>query len=225
MDLLWRNNIDPAKVVMGLGFYGRSFTLADPSCSSPGCKFSAGGNPGPCSATAGILLNSEIQDIIASGVTPTLDSDAAVKQIVWDSNQWVSFDDGDTLKTKLDWANSRCIGGTVVWAVSGDDSNATSSSEIGNLNGYLSKKSIWGGSTPQQDSISQCVWGDCAPNGKATCPGNLSPAVTGKGKGASNAAIYTGCPSGQSRNYCCPSDDVPTCKWVRPVLHCDYKTE
>lgn len=24
MDLLWRNDIDPAKVVMGLGFYGRS---------------------------------------------------------------------------------------------------------------------------------------------------------------------------------------------------------
>lgn len=24
MDLLWRNDIDPIKVVMGLGFYGRS---------------------------------------------------------------------------------------------------------------------------------------------------------------------------------------------------------
>jgi DUF917 family protein len=24
MDLLWRNNIDPSKVTMGIGFYGRS---------------------------------------------------------------------------------------------------------------------------------------------------------------------------------------------------------
>ena len=28
MDLLWRNDIDPDKVVMGLGFYGRSI-IAD----------------------------------------------------------------------------------------------------------------------------------------------------------------------------------------------------
>ena len=38
---------------MGVGFYGRSFTLADPSCNHAGCAFSAGGNPGPCSASAG----------------------------------------------------------------------------------------------------------------------------------------------------------------------------
>lgn len=31
LDLLWRNNIDPAKVNLGLGFYGRS-TLPFPSC-------------------------------------------------------------------------------------------------------------------------------------------------------------------------------------------------
>lgn len=31
LDLLWRNNINHSNVVMGLGFYGRSFTLADPS--------------------------------------------------------------------------------------------------------------------------------------------------------------------------------------------------
>ena len=40
LDLMWRNNIDPAKVVMGLGFYGRSFQLANPSCTAPGCGFS-----------------------------------------------------------------------------------------------------------------------------------------------------------------------------------------
>ncbi|KAI5291816.1 hypothetical protein KEM54_006393, partial [Ascosphaera aggregata] len=48
LELLWRNNIDPAKVVLGLGFYGRSFTLQDPSCKKPGCVFSAGGNAGQC---------------------------------------------------------------------------------------------------------------------------------------------------------------------------------
>lgn len=90
LDLLWRNGIDSSKVVLGLGFYGRSFTLKDPSCTSPGCPFSGGANPGKCTATSGILSNAEIQDIISeNNLTPILDEDAAAKYIVWDSDQWV----------------------------------------------------------------------------------------------------------------------------------------
>jgi chitinase len=55
LDLLWRNQIDPKNVVMGFGFYGRSFTMTDPTCYGPTCTFSAGGNAGPCSETVGLL--------------------------------------------------------------------------------------------------------------------------------------------------------------------------
>lgn len=40
---------------MGFGFYGRSFQLSDPSCSNPGCQFSGGAAPGPCSDASGVL--------------------------------------------------------------------------------------------------------------------------------------------------------------------------
>lgn len=141
---------------MGLGFYGRSFTLSDPSCSTPGCGFSGGANPGPCSASAGTLMNSEIQQIIQDGAQPTLDKDAAVKQIVWDSNQWVSYDDEETLKMKIDYANGKCLGGTMVWAVSTDDSNYTSTTALQGLNG-LSQKSLFGGPSPKPvDTLSTC---------------------------------------------------------------------
>jgi GH18 family chitinase len=56
LDLLWRNQIDPKNVVMGFGFYGRSFTMTDPSCYGPTCTFSAAGVAVPCSQTAGILI-------------------------------------------------------------------------------------------------------------------------------------------------------------------------
>lgn len=36
LDLLWSNNVPAKKVNMGLGFYGRSFQLQDPSCDKPG---------------------------------------------------------------------------------------------------------------------------------------------------------------------------------------------
>lgn len=55
LDLLWRNDVDPSKVVLGIGFYGRSFKLSDPSCNKPGCKFSGPGDAGPCSDAEGIL--------------------------------------------------------------------------------------------------------------------------------------------------------------------------
>ena len=89
LDLLWRNNISPSKVVLGEAFYGRSFTLSDPSCNTPGCPFSGGGNPGTCTQTSGILSDAEIQVIISDeNLTPILNEEAAVKYIVWNTNQW-----------------------------------------------------------------------------------------------------------------------------------------
>lgn len=39
-DLMWRNNIKPEKVVMGLAFYSRTFRATSGSCMDPGCTFS-----------------------------------------------------------------------------------------------------------------------------------------------------------------------------------------
>ncbi|PYI28107.1 glycoside hydrolase, partial [Aspergillus indologenus CBS 114.80] len=122
LDLLWRNNIDSSKVVLGLGFYGRSFTLSDSSCTAPGCPFSGGGEPGSCTGTSGILSDAEIRGVISKyDLTPTLDTTAGVKYMTWDSDQWVSYDDSETFALKLDYANSLCLGGTMVWALDLDE--------------------------------------------------------------------------------------------------------
>lgn len=49
LDLLWRNKVDPGKLNLGIGFYGRSFQLSDPACFRPGCKFLGGAAPGAVS--------------------------------------------------------------------------------------------------------------------------------------------------------------------------------
>ncbi|RHZ48405.1 uncharacterized protein CDV56_104274 [Aspergillus thermomutatus] len=124
LDLLWRNNIDPGKVTLGLGFYGRSFTLKDSGCNTPGCAFdtsaySAGGAaPGACTQTSGILSDYEINRILKQ-YNPTVQYDAAagVNWITWNENQWVSFDNAKTLKQKADFANSKCFGGLFSWAL------------------------------------------------------------------------------------------------------------
>jgi hypothetical protein len=90
--------------VMGMGFYGRSFTLADPSCIGPPCPWVSGGDgepygpnldpdfskkknaAGPCSANSGTLMFSEIETILeTSSAQIVFDEVAAVKYVVWDS--------------------------------------------------------------------------------------------------------------------------------------------
>ncbi|RAL14681.1 bacteriodes thetaiotaomicron symbiotic chitinase [Aspergillus homomorphus CBS 101889] len=124
LDLLWRNNIDPSKVLLGLGFYGRSFTLADPSCNTPGCAFYTANNStggavaGECTETSGFLSDYEISWIIDSyDVNVDYDATAGVNWIKWSGNQWASFDNGRTLKQKADFANGKCLGGLFSWAL------------------------------------------------------------------------------------------------------------
>lgn len=96
LDLLWRNSIPSEKVMLGLGFYGRSFTLEDSSCTTPGCPFkrlgdgnSGGGRPGNCTSSSGTLSSYEISRIIKQkSLQPTYSKEAGVKWFSWDSDQW-----------------------------------------------------------------------------------------------------------------------------------------
>lgn len=122
LDLLWRNDIDPGKVTLGLAFYSRTFKLADPTCSSPGgaCYFNSGGSPGRCSNNVGTLMGAEVKEILdKSGIQPVLDTKAAVKIFTYNGD-WITYDDGDTFKLKADFAKSQCLGGVMIWAVSQD---------------------------------------------------------------------------------------------------------
>lgn len=122
LDLFWRVEIPPAQVVLGIGFYGRAFTLQDNSCTKPGCAFSGASDAGPCSDTGGMLAYYEIMSILQgtstkrATISPTHDKEAAVNYFTFDDNQWVSYDDKTTFKQKVDWANEIGLGGAMIWA-------------------------------------------------------------------------------------------------------------
>ncbi|KAH7171571.1 glycoside hydrolase superfamily [Fusarium sp. MPI-SDFR-AT-0072] len=83
-------------------------------CSEPGCLFKDAGRPGKYSAEAGILLNSEIDDITKKrGLKPKLYKEEAVKVLKW-GNQWVSYDDEETLKIKTEFTQSHYLSGALV---------------------------------------------------------------------------------------------------------------
>ncbi|KAI6914076.1 hypothetical protein D0869_03271 [Hortaea werneckii] len=192
LDLLWRNGIDPQKVVLGLGFYGRAFTLESQGCSKPGCDFSGSAKEGACTEQSGILSNSEIQDIITeNGITPILVKEDAVKYLTWDSNQWVSYDDYETFRMKREYANSVCLGGMMVWAL--DLDNPIEQTSVNDLLGSeMSLNSKWNtislrrAITRSNALTLGLFWTACQPpsgtaDGKM-CPEGYRPIAMGHGK-------------------------------------------
>lgn len=134
-ELLWRVGVKPEQVALGYGFYGRAFELQDTGCSTPGCAFKGGAREGPCSKESGILMYYELKAILdqAPNLKPVWDKEAAVKYLVFDNNQWISYDDKDTFKQKIEWANSVGFSGALIWASDTDDDKFTA------MSGFLDK--------------------------------------------------------------------------------------
>ncbi|KUI70319.1 Chitotriosidase-1 [Cytospora mali] len=119
LDLLWKIDIDPSKVILGFGFYGRSFQLSDGNCIEPGCPFSGAGTAGDCTATAGILSYKEIMSIVSQGESVPIwsEKDAVMYMTYDDGGSWISFDNNQTFQQKVEFANNHCLGGVMIWAV------------------------------------------------------------------------------------------------------------
>ncbi|RAK75242.1 putative class V chitinase, partial [Aspergillus fijiensis CBS 313.89] len=230
LDLLWRNEIDPQKVVLGEAFYGRSFTLSDTSCTAPGCPFSSGGDPGQCTATSGILSDAEIQGVISEhGLTPTFDEAAGIKYIVWNENQWVSYDDSETLDLKRTFANEKCLGGRMVWSVDMDDNTSKQASVNLNAAGLeligddVSANPAFAvrklSATSSQNAVNLVsYWTDCA--AEPQCNAGFTLWTTGHGKVYdADKGVYTGdgCHGGGkgfNRGLCVESDvQAVNCQW------------
>jgi chitinase len=220
LDLLWRAGVQPSKVVLGLGWYGRSFTLSDPACNMPDgvCTFTEGGKPGECTQSAGTLTNAEINRIIArGGVSRGFDRNAAVKWISWDSNQWVSYDDGETMQLKVAYANSRCLGGTMIWAVDQDDAQSSSTNDllgIGPASGV--SKDEASNIKKQLNNVTQaaavgnsCYWSFCG----SSCKPGWFATINAQGQVAGTLRD-TECPEDAEQTLCCaPGTVMGTCKW------------
>ncbi|KAL4875746.1 hypothetical protein BJY04DRAFT_223740 [Aspergillus karnatakaensis] len=212
LDLLWRNNISPDKVVLGLAFYARVFSATSPDCMSPGCTFESGGNAGKCSSEVGILLNSEIVDIMDDrAVKPQFDKDAAVKILSFDNNQWLTYDDAETFKLKAEFASGQCLGGLMVWAVSHDLPYGNFSRAVGEVANRKVKAialPALSDDLETQKVHKQCKWTDC---GKG-CPAGWS--FVSRSGGHEGMIDHSGCPDGYDHYFCCPSDSKqPTCGW------------
>ncbi|KAH7329286.1 hypothetical protein B0I35DRAFT_473903 [Stachybotrys elegans] len=219
LDLLWLNKINPSKVVMGLAFYGRSFRVESPSCTEPGCRYSSGSAKRPCSQEAGVILNSEIDDVLKQSTSqPKLFKKEAVKTLVYGDNNWVAYDDAETLELKTDFAFKRCLGGVMVWAISHDTQDAKYSTALGKhapqSRPVKAKAAPAMGALDRYDNHDQCKWTNCG----EPCPSGWTTVRRGD-DGARKGEIMKdgqGCDGKAMHTFCCPAGNgIPTCGWYK----------
>ncbi|RYP21255.1 hypothetical protein DL767_009307 [Monosporascus sp. MG133] len=217
LDLLWRNNIDHDKVTLGLAFYGRGFMASSSACLEPGCRFESGTAAQACSAEVGVLLNSEIDGLVAEqNLKPVLNKDAAVKILTWGGNNWLTYDDEETLQMKADFARSECLGGVMVWAISHDTKDAKYSLALSRvaprLFTALADETIENGIVKEETTHLQCRWTNCDEN----CPGDWVRMMRkdGGARGDEFMVNGAGCDGRGSHKLCCPPNTrVPECGW------------
>ncbi|KAJ5326544.1 hypothetical protein MYU51_014673 [Penicillium brevicompactum] len=205
LDLLWRNDVPAKKVNMGLAFYARTFELKDKKCKKPGCAFKHGGKKGACTDTEGILSYNEIVGIIAEDdIKPVYDKENAIKYLVWDENQWISYDDQQTFQQKIKMFNEKGLGGLLIWAIDQDTRNLDA------LRGVLYPKDVIMTDSMKDDTS---YW-------ESQHPGDCRTTECGKPCGPGSIEMDTfKCPDGGDKGdsrICCPiaaAPDPSTCHW------------
>ncbi|KAJ6151670.1 hypothetical protein N7470_006798 [Penicillium chermesinum] len=223
LDLLWRNNVKPENVVMGFGFYGRSFTMLDSTCHDPneGCQFS----------TADTYY----------------DEKSTTKYMTYSADQWISYDDEESFTAKKKFLTSQCLSGLMIWAIDQDTQDYDAINALfgdAAMDGALTR----GGelSDEQKEKLTNefasfngqncfvtelCTDGSSKESGpKQKCPSGTSSVSTAHAplQKAGTVGLIGQCSEGWYRHVCCPNKQMPSnCQWngepVRSEVGCSGK--
>ena len=111
---------DKSKLVMGMPMYGQAFTINDQSntgIGSPGSK----GAAGKYTRAAGFLAFYEICEFMQAGWTVVKDPQKRMGPYAYKGNQWVGYDDVETIELKSNFVKENGYGGGMIWALDLDD--------------------------------------------------------------------------------------------------------
>jgi chitinase len=100
--------------------YGRSFTLASAASNGVGAAAVGGGSPGPLLGQYGYLGCNEICQMVRSGWTRVWEPSQLVPY-AFNGNQWVGYDDTESIRYKLQYVINQNLGGSMWWSIETED--------------------------------------------------------------------------------------------------------
>lgn len=124
LQLLKREGADPRKLIVGIPFYGQSFTLQRSSNHLVGMNYPARGpgNAGEYTNQPGMLAYYEICDRIKShGWRKGREVSHKSGPFATLNDQWVGFEDSDSIEMKANYILEQGFGGAAAWTIDLDD--------------------------------------------------------------------------------------------------------
>lgn len=111
---------EKGKLIVGVPFYGRTFTLSSNN-HSLNAEIKGPGDAGPYTQARGTLAYFEICPLVKSeNWTREFDSTGKVPY-AYKGEQWVGYEDEESVAVKMNYIRRNGLGGTVVWTIDMDD--------------------------------------------------------------------------------------------------------
>ncbi|KAL5018332.1 hypothetical protein ScPMuIL_004054 [Solemya velum] len=108
------------KLVIGMAMYGRSFRLESENNTGIGAPIKGKGTPGNYTREKGFLAYYEVCQMQRNGGQVYRAPEQKVPYIV-KGDQWVGYDDPESLEGKMNYTLTNGYGGVMVWALDLDD--------------------------------------------------------------------------------------------------------
>merc|ERR1719431_2257318 len=109
------------KLVMGMGTYGRTFTLVNKAKTGLNTAASGPGAAGPSTSEKGVLSYYEICDLVRNKGWTSVFIDEIKSPIAFKGDQWVGYDDPTSIAIKSQYIKDKGLGGGMIWTLDFDD--------------------------------------------------------------------------------------------------------
>lgn len=143
---------------------------------------------------------------------------------MWNNDQWISYDDEETIKAKIEFANDQGLGGLLIWSVDQDSDDLSALSAIvgpGKISLAL-KNTISDDAAYWQDvGARNCYVTDCGGSCKAGYQG-LETQPCGSAKPVTRHS------DDEDSTLCCPLDAMPDeskCSWRSDAPLCEGRCD
>lgn len=211
------------KLVIGMPTYGRTFTLANSGLTSPGSPHNGPGQGGPHTSEPGMLGYNEFCDRQHQWT------------IVWEDNQkvpyahrenqWVGYDNEQSLVIKSNFVNNLGIAGAMVWSIETDDFRGICNSGKYPLINTI-RRIVVGGeeipttiAPPSNGTTTDSTTTDSSTTTSTEIPSNfVCPSQNGYYRDTNDCAIFYYCLNGAKYQFKCPAgtsfDEITQgCNW------------
>ncbi|CAH2239669.1 jg12445 [Pararge aegeria aegeria] len=111
----------PEKLVLGVPLYGHTFKLTNANENGVRAPSSGPGIAGPYTATKGLIGYNELCQKFKAETWNLLYDDSAKVPYAVQGENWISFDDADSIADKVQYALQNNVTGVMAWSIETDD--------------------------------------------------------------------------------------------------------